>query len=484
MHHKMINMKTHYLSTSLILASLIVGTGLFYSCEEGLGDNTTPPEPVTPYVPDEESALSPVDQKEKMEAVALALMDQMPASDFREIADMAEYINNTYGEDYDWDNVGDWAENCYELVREALGTKTTEKETETWGDYTYKYNFIYTNYKALLLASNFTGHFTARNGRWLYSDANDLQYIFNNRTGKECILKLETSGQVKRVFIGNVEDWQDYEWYNSGYTYTYTEYCDRTQLTIGVPETITVSLIEDGAAVVKTTVKIDLSQLAGDEFDMSSSNMNVSSLTELNNGYTFNVSQAAYTAVKPFVKYEISKDDVSLVTFAASTDINDIPSCNFSAFTSDGFDIDEYDTDDANAKNAFVKLDIMGKLQIQGVISDVRKFVDYMDMSDEEYMNESRFKSYINLANSLMDVNLFYDGSAAKQARVKYEPFTEESWNGNIYWYAEPVMMFYDGSSYSSFDAFFNEVDFKRVVDEFEALANRYADLVDERFDW
>jgi hypothetical protein len=83
-----------------------------------------------------------------------------------------------------------------------------------------------------------------------------------------------------------------------------------------------------------------------------------------------------------------------------------------------------------------------------------------------------------------MDISLFYDGSAAKQAAVKFEPFIDESWGGMTYWYAEPVMVFYDGSSYSSFEAFFNEIDFRRAIDAFEALAERYADLVDERIDW
>lgn len=479
-------MKTLFLSKYLFFASLIVGAALFPSCEEVSGSTDTPLEPVTPYVPDEASALSPVEQKEKMETVALDLMDQMPASDFREIADFAEYINNTYGEDYDWDNVGDWAENCYELAREALGTKTTERETVTWGDYTYKYNFIYTNYKALLLASNFTGHFTARNGKWLYSDANDLQFIFNNKTGKECILKLETSGQVKQVYLGDVDEWEhgDSEWIESGYTYTSNHYYDRTQMTIGVPEKMTVSLTENGTSVVKTTLKIDLSDISGSEFNLSSSNLSVSSLTELNNGYTFDMSQVAYTAAKPFVKYAISKNDVELVSFAAAADLNDIPSCNFSAFSSENFDVDDYDTDDANAKNAYVKFDMMGKLQIQGTISDVRKFADYIEKAEEYDTNESTFKSYVNLANSLMDISLFYDGSAAKQAAVKFEPFIDEFWGGMTYWYAEPVMVFYDGSSYSSFEAFFNEIDFRRAIDAFEALAERYADLVDERIDW
>ena len=67
-----------------------------------------------------------------------------------------------------------------------------------------------------------------------------------------------------------------------------------------------------------------------------------------------------------------------------------------------GGDYDEDEEDeykDVNAKNAFVKIDIIGKLQMQGKITDVKKFSNYLDNADENDENEARFKSYINQAN-------------------------------------------------------------------------------------
>ena len=88
------------------------------------------------------------------------------------------------------------------------------------------------------------------------------------------------------------------------------------------------------------------------------------------------------------------------------------------------------------------------------------------------------------MANSLADVNLFYDGKNVKQATIKLEPFAEEKWNGSTFWETEPLIYFNDGSSYSTFKAFFNEKDFKKVIDTFKNLANKYADLVDQRIYW
>ena len=476
-------MKT--LKTTILFVALATCMSVVSSC--GDDDPATEPntDPVTPVTPDASEAMSSAKQKEYLETVALEFMDLMPSSDFSEIADLGQYMNDTYGDDYDWESVGDWAEDIFDASKEALGTKTTESDTDKWGSYTYKYNYIYTNYKAVLLASNFVGHFTAQNGKWTLSKANDLQFIFKDKSGKECIIKLETSGNVKKVYAFNEDDWQDYDWNENGYTYTSNEYYDRTQYTIGVPEKIVVTLTQGGNQVVKTTVNVDLGSITNEQFDISKNSLTVSASVELNNGYKFDCSQVAYTAnSKASATFVMSKNGTSLVSAAVSGDISGIPSCNVDAFSSDNFDVDDYNTDDANAKNAFVKLDIIGKVQIQGTVSDVRKFADYINDADDNDTNEATYKSYINQANGLADVNLFYDGKATKQASIKLEPFVDETWNGKTWWTVEPVIYFYDGSSYSTFEAFFNETDFKKVIDTFKTLSNKYADLIDERIDW
>ena len=46
------------------------------------------------------------------------------------------------------------------------------------------------------------------------------------------------------------------------------------------------------------------------------------------------------------------------------------------------------------------------------------------------------------------------------------------------------MLNFYDGSSYSTFDAFFNDKDFKSVIDAFEKLADNYASLINLSIDF
>lgn len=454
----------------LVLGTVFTLSSAFVSCGDS---NTTPVDNFDPREPAAGEAMSPASQKEYLELVAKEFMDETKASDFNAIADLYNYVSDTYTDNYDWDAVDKWGSDIYKSLRESLGTTDREQEKYTWGEY----NYIYTNYKALLKASNFTGHFTATNGKWTLTKANDLQFIFNDKNGQVCVLKLETSGSVKKVYLGNTTEWVDYYNESSGGQYISNEYYDRTQLTIGVPENIVVTLTQGGNQVVKTTVKVNIGGLLTDEkFDISKNELDVSTLVELNNGYKFNFSQIAYNVnSKASVSFEMSKNGKSLALVAFSSDLSGIPSCNIDAFVNE--DCDDVNFDNANMKNVYVKLDILGKVQILGTLSDARQFADYLDSADANDKSESEYKSYVNQANSLLNLNLCYNGKAVKQATVKLEPFSSESWGGTTHWKVEPVLNFYDGSSYSTFEAFFNDKDFKSVIDTFEELADKYAAL-------
>ena len=431
------------------------------------------PDPIVPEEPSKNEAMTPLEQKEYLDVIARGFMDKTPASDFNEISKLCNHISNTYTDNYDWDEVGDWGSEIFESLKESLGTTDKEQEKDSWGEY----NYIYTNYKALVMASNFKGQFKAIGNKWELSKADDLQFIFSDQHGKECVLKLVTSGNVKKVFIGNIDEWVDYNYDYSNDYYISNDYYDRTQLTVGVPENIVVTLTQGGSQVVKVTVKLNIGDLSNDKFDLSKNQLTASTLVELNNGYKFNVSQVAYNGNnKTSVSFDMSKNGESLASVAFSSDISGIPSCNIDAMVSGN--IDEEDFNNSNMKNVYVKLDIMGKLQIQGTLSDVRKFTDYINEADDNDDDEKTFKSYVNQANSLANFNLFYDGKSTKQATVTLEAFEEESWNGMKYWYMEPMLNFYDGSSYSTFEAFFNDKDFKSVIDAFEKLADNYASLI------
>jgi hypothetical protein len=58
------------------------------------------------------------------------------------------------------------------------------------------------------------------------------------------------------------------------------------------------------------------------------------------------------------------------------------------------------------------------------------------------------------------------------------EPFEERGYSYS-YWTYEPILNFFDGSTYSTFEAFFNDTDFKALIDLFEDLVDDYDKLID-----
>lgn len=438
-----------------------------------------------PVEPNAGKAMSPTEQKQKLEEIALEFMNALPSSDFEGINNDLSTIYNKYGKEYDWENVDNWAENCWEASYHALGT-TTETEVYDWGAGKDVVNYIFDNYKSILLASNFVGHFTANNNVWTYSKANDLQFIMPD---EGYVVKLTTSGVVKKVYAFNLDDWKYYD-HDKNYTdeypeYVYNEYYDRYQCTIGVPENIVLVFEKGNETVIKTTIKIDLSGITNEQFDIANSNLSATVVTELNNGYKIEVKDCSYAAnSKASYVQTITKNGEALLSYAIAGDAYGLPSFNFDEFTTQvGVDGDKFEN--ANVTDAYIKVDVLGKLQVQGKVSDVRRFCEILDDASNYEEDAISYKSLINDANSYLDVFLFYDKSYVKQAYVNLAVFLEEEnyWGygeSYKYWTAQPVLCFYDGSSYTSFEVFFNMDDFEKVVDRYEDLMQDYETMIEE----
>ena len=181
----------------LVLCTVFTLSSALVSC----GDSNDPTENsgfINPDEPSASEAMSPASQKEYLDVVAKEFMDETKASDFNAIADLYNYVSDTYTDNYDWDAVDQWGSDIYESLRESLGTTDMEQDKSDWG----VCNYIYTNYKAVLVASNFTGHFTATNGKWTLTKANDLQFIFNDILNS-CPINLTLKTYIVISIIGH-----------------------------------------------------------------------------------------------------------------------------------------------------------------------------------------------------------------------------------------------------------------------------------------
>lgn len=462
-------MKKHFIY--LLAASLSLGmtaSGLSSCGDDDPTEDVVPPGnndeknddddsndgPNTPVAPDDK--LNSTEQKQKLESVANDFMAEVQANNFTSLKNLTEYCTNHYldNDDFDNDVVNDWFEAALDASSDQVSSK--KEDHGGWIESRKLYNRV-------IALSNFTGHFTAQKDSWKKEKANNLKFTFTDQDRQLCNITVTSSGKTKKAYVGTTEDWDSFwdqennKWYD--YIDEYDEY-------IMVPEHITVTLTQGNTTLVETVVNIDHSAFTGPEINLMEDGL-VTDVVSKVADFTWEVQRAEYSANnnKASITGSMKKGNKTLATFNAQTD--DLTTSNDTIY---------------NAGRATFTLDLMGgQMQIVAKCQNAKAYADLLERADDNDDNETLFKSYINQANELTDIAVFYDNGKTRQASMKLMPFKEESyWSSDSWWYSEPVIVFDDGSTYSTFNAYFNEKDFRSVIDTFESLMRGYEDLLDE----
>lgn len=392
----------------------------------------------------QDKQMSSYEQKIFLEETGIEFVNSIKSTDFEELVNLANYASDEYSE-YDTEELEEWADECFESMLKYLGK---EEESDDYSIYRY------TNYSCLYVLSNFKGHFEAKNGQWVYSKANDLQFAFKDQYGKKCTMNLTVAGKTKKVYIGREEDWFDYEYDDE--TGKYIEYIDVYQNYLEIPEVIelTLTVNDSKMANVKLTTSLDID---GEEFNIERDNYSAS-LSFSVADYSINVDKFSYNAQKD-ASVAISLKKGSKLLAKASAYV-------------EGYYRNE---EIGAAKNAEIVFDILEKVKVKGECMDILRLADKVEKAEEYCDNEKTFKSYLSDINEMLDLNVYYNNSNTVQASVRIDASCEDEW-GEEYWYFEPVICFGDGTSYNTFDVFFDENDFEDLIRSFENLI--------EDFEW
>ncbi len=446
-------MKKHiYLSVLLFGLTL---TPFLTSCG-GDEEETTPPAPPTPEQP-----LSPEEQKERMETIAINFANEFNADNFKEITNLVTYLSEEYSTDrYEYESIAKWGENCLEAITATFTGKSTEKEDWGYGD---DYTAIYDNYTMLYMASNFTGSFVAKNGRWKYSESSNLSFTMQDENGEDCIVTLTTSGATKKIYVGDENDWQTWDSFEDEDGWHYVETYDRYNHYIMVPANINVTLHRAGVLFGNFTLKTDLSSMKSENFDLS---------------------KDSYTAVATLAidKYEISLNKVkyapekgSQIVYAIKHNNKELLSTTIDA------DIDATNEDFYGCDNVKININILGGMQIKGNCTNAVKLNEYLDRAEDNYDNEQQFKDCIKKANNLLDLGLYYDNENTKYATVELKAFMEDYYYYpyNKWDYTPAIVFEEDGTSYT-FEEFFNERDFRKLIRTIEDLIEDYTYMLED----
>lgn len=443
----------------LLALPLVLGAPtVLSSCGDDEPDPIEKPNnPDTPNTPGDnnqgETKLDSESQKLKLQATAQKFMKEVPADEMRNLSQLADYVNDAYIDNSKFRNdvVTDWFK---KLIDSNLSPDGKKDFNNYWRE---EY------YKRIIELSQFKGKFVAGKGGWTKSNAEDLQFEFKDQNGITCVLTLKTSGKTAKVYVG--ETWGDC--YSEKIEEINREYWKSVDVIeknyVYVPEHITTTLLQGGNTLVSAEVNIDHSQFLGPEYDLSKDAVSTNATVKINN-YVWVVDRAAHNGKEgsAYVKGSMSKAGKTLVSFEASA-----------ADTK----LDE-DGELLQGGAAKVSVNILDEVQIKGTCSNVKTFADYMDKADQFEENESQFKSYVNQANSLLNLGIYFNGGSMRQAKVQLECF-EDGYANWKYWTYEPVLVFDDNSTYSTFTAFFNETSFREVINSFEDLVRSYEKLIE-----
>lgn len=443
----------------LLALPLVLGTPtMLSSCGDDEPDPIEKPNnPDTPNTPGDnnqgETKLDSESQKLKLQATAQKFMKEVPADEMRNLSQLADYVNDAYIDNSKFSNdvVTDWFK---KLIDSNLSPDGKKDFNNYWRE---EY------YKRIIELSQFKGKFVAGKEGWTKSNADDLQFEFKDQNGITCVLTLKTSGKTAKVYVG--ETWGDcysekIEEINGEY-WKWVDVIEKNY--VYVPEHITTTLLQGGNTLVSAEVNIDHSQFLGPEYDLSKDAVSTNATVKINN-YVWVVDRASHNSKEgsAYVKGSMSKAGKTLVSFEASA-----------ADTK----LDE-DGELLQGGAAKVSVNILDEVQIKGTCSNVKTFADYMDKADSNKENESQFKSYVNQANSLLNLGIYFNGGSMRQAKVQLECF-EDGYAYDKYWTYEPVLVFDDNSTYSTFTAFFNETSFREVINSFEDLVRSYEKLIE-----
>src|SRR5574344_192843 len=446
------------------LLSGLLSFGLL-SCEEdpGVSNDTEIP---GGNKDDQNKVYSQTEQKAFLDEVGREFNTHVQTSEISKVSDIVSFVKNNLTDDagYDTKEIEDRLEDCLDAIStEKLDVYTVPYE---WG------KSVYSSYKKLYRAANFTGRFIAGQNGWDYSTAGNLQFEFRDASGRDCVLKLETSGDMGTAYILTDEDWDYYEYdYENGYYY-YTDYINENKIYLQIPENIVVTLTQSGNTLIKVDLQTNISRLLNQTFDLMRTSLDVKIDITIQN-LRFNFEQLAYDANSSAnLSFKMYHSGTAIFAASAKIDAN---------FSGEGHydDEDNFDVEIEEAKNAQISVNVLGKVQIKGNVNDVEKLSNFLDRADENEDNGNNFNSYISQAEELVDLNLYYNGGTTPQAKYGFEP-REESGYYYSYWVYDSVLRFGDGTSYSTFEAFFNDIDFKLLIKSLENLMDNYESEADK----
>lgn len=288
-----------------------------------------------------------------------------------------------------------------------------------------------TIYETIVRLSDAKGHFEEKaDGSFKFEEANDFQFTVLVDGEKVTATFTCTDSKVPLIISSGV---YFYSYYDND---TYQEKREEHNNLLYVPTNAVLKILrgnnEFASIVLNTSVDVNDSNNPNPYTDSASLDVVIKVGV-----YTINVNKVAYSPTGANVNIKLFNGNASLLFVGADAVYN----------------LDPASHSDIPVKNGSVnaEVDIMGKIQLKGQIPDFAKFWEAGQNLNDNNQDAKRYPALVSEFEKTFSANMFFNGSSSARASLGMEAV---KYDGNNYWYCNPVFRFSDGSSYGVEDYF------------------------------
>lgn len=410
--------------------------------------------------------LSPDEQKDFLVDVGEELINTFNPNDQKEAVELADELYYKY-KNYDWDAIGeefeDELDDIYSTEFESFFGMPRRMIDVING----KKKVSLENKEILLTLSKFGRiiEFDDKNKTVKITKTDDPSVVakFSDSEGTKCELKVWGEGKE----IEGSYTYEDGHW-----DYNYDEWVSDGKRTIRVkvPRTIKMHLKHGSNSLISFTFNWDsnIKDYVNTSLNLQVINLVFAEETKVSTTEASAVFSFSY-GDKGLIAAAVNLPKYELIDWEGGKDITEEEGENWL----EEYD-DKYKSMLGKVGKGEVKLDIFGKVQLRGGVTDGAALVDaYYNWGDKYYNDEQdECQDLCDLLNKYIYLSVYYNNTTTEQAKLLMQVY-EDYYGYDI----EPIMYFPQDETSIAVMTYFNSSKFLGLVDLVEELANSYIAL-------
>ena len=417
--------------------------------------------------------LSPDAQKDLLVEVGEELLKTFNPEDQRVAVELADELYYKYKK-YDWDQIAEDFEEEFDDIYSREFDSFFSMPRRLAGAITGKQSISLEDMEILLTLSKFgyVLEFDDKTKSVKITKTDDASIIakFSDSDGTKCEAKVWGEGKE----IEGSYTYEDGHW-DWGYD-EYGNYYDnwvvdgKRTIRVKVPTTIKMYLKHGNEALISFTFKWDsnIEDYVNTSMNLQVINLSFAEETKVSTTEASAVCSFSY-GDKALVAAAVNLPKYELISWEDGKDITE----------EEGEDwLEEYDDKYASLLGKVgageAKVDILGKVQIKGGVTDGAALVDaYYNWDDTYYSDDLKeCEALCEFMNKYLYLSVYYNNTTTEQAKILMDTYEYYG-----YYDVEPVMCFPQEETSIAIATYFNSSKFLGLIDIVEDLANSYIAL-------